>query len=57
MLQTPKTASRPTGTLMKKIHDQAMLSVIHPPSIGPVMGATSVMMEKMASASPDLARG
>ena len=30
----------PTGTLMKKIQCQEKLSVIHPPSVGPTVGAT-----------------
>ena len=34
----------PTGMLMKKIHRQSKLSVIHPPSVGPMAGATTTAM-------------
>src|SRR5271156_2412973 len=42
----------PTGTLMKKIQRQVVLSEIQPPRIGPQIGATSVVMDQIASARP-----
>src|SRR5271154_2981541 len=42
----------PTGTLMKKIQRQVVLSEIQPPRIGPQIGATSVVIDQIASASP-----
>ena len=36
--------SRPTGRLMKKIQCQLKLSVIQPPSVGPMAGATTTAM-------------
>src|SRR5271163_4893807 len=42
----------PTGTLMKKIQRQVVLSLIQPPRIGPQIGATSVVIDQIASASP-----
>ncbi len=33
----------PMGTLIRNIQDQPMLSVIQPPSIGPITGATMVV--------------
>ena len=42
----------PTGTLMKKIQRQDMLSEIQPPRIGPQIGATRVVIDQMASARP-----
>ena len=47
----------PTGLLMSKIHGHAMLSVIQPPSIGPITGATSVVTDHTASAIPACAFG
>src|SRR5262249_15130493 len=44
----------PTGTLMKKIQRQVVLSLIQPPRIGPQIGATSVVIDQIASASPRL---
>ena len=43
--------------LMKKIHGHEMLSVIQPPSSGPATGATSVVIDHIASAVPDFSRG
>ncbi len=40
----------PTGTLMKKIQRQLMLSEIQPPRMGPQIGATRVVIDQMASA-------
>ena len=34
----------PTGMLMKKIQRQVKLSVIHPPSVGPIAGAVTTAM-------------
>ena len=42
----------PTGTLIRKIHGHAQLSQIQPPRIGPVTGATSVVIDQIASAVP-----
>src|SRR5476649_567499 len=42
----------PTGTLMKKIQRQVVLSLIQPPRIGPQIGATSVVIDQIASARP-----
>src|ERR1700683_3146185 len=42
----------PTGTLMKKIQRQVVLSLIQPPRIGPQIGATSVVIDQIASAKP-----
>src|SRR5579872_3544238 len=42
----------PTGTLMKKIQRQVVLSEIQPPRIGPQIGATSVVIDQIASARP-----
>ena len=39
-----KSESRPTGMLMKKIQCQLKLSVIQPPSVGPMAGATTTAM-------------
>ena len=36
---TRMKARMPTGMLMKKIQRQEKLSVIHPPSVGPMEGA------------------
>ncbi len=47
----------PTGMLMKKIHGQEKSSEIQPPSSGPATGATSVVIDHIASAMPALARG
>src|ERR1700722_13978791 len=47
----------PTGTLMKKIQRQVMLSEIQPPRIGPQIGATSVVIDQIASANPRRAGG
>ena len=33
-----------TGTLMKKIQRQSKLSVIYPPSVGPIAGASTTAM-------------
>ena len=41
----------PSGTLMKKIHRQPMVSVIKPPSTGAITGATSAGQVKNAMAS------
>src|SRR5471030_399789 len=42
----------PTGTLMKKIQRQDMLSEIQPPRIGPQIGATRVVIDQIARAKP-----
>src|SRR5580658_4594263 len=42
---------------MKKIQRQVVLSLIQPPRIGPQIGATSVVIDQMASARPRLAGG
>src|SRR5277367_6452809 len=42
----------PTGTLMKKIQRQVVLSEIQPPRIGPQIGATRVVIDQIVSASP-----
>ncbi len=34
----------PTGTLMKKIHRQLKWSVMKPPSVGPMAGASTTAM-------------
>ena len=47
----------PTGTLMKKIQRQDMLSEIQPPRIGPQIGATRVVIDQIASAVPRLLCG
>src|SRR5215472_2270177 len=39
---------------MKKIQRQVVLSLIQPPRIGPQIGATSVVIDQIASASPRL---
>ena len=39
-----KSESMPIGTLMKKIQCQLKLSVIQPPSVGPIAGATTTAM-------------
>ena len=36
--------NRPTGRLIKKIQCQLKLSVIHPPSVGPIAGASTTAM-------------
>ena len=36
--------SRPTGTLMKKTQRQVKLSVMKPPSVGPIAGASTTAM-------------
>src|SRR5699024_11422141 len=50
-------AKMPIGTLMKKIQCHEYRSVIQPPSTGPTMGATMVIMPISASAMPRLALG
>src|SRR3984957_6563899 len=42
----------PTGTLMKKIQRQVVLSLIQPPRIGPQIGATKVVIDQIANANP-----
>jgi len=42
---------------MRKIQGQEMLSVIHPPRSGPTTGATRIVTEKAASATPDFSFG
>src|ERR1700722_777595 len=44
----------PTGILMKKIQRQLKLSVIHPPSVGPIAGANTTAMPYTAKAMPRL---
>ncbi|OIQ72462.1 hypothetical protein GALL_459140 [mine drainage metagenome] len=50
-------APMPTGMLMKKIHGQDTLSVIQPPSSGPITGATRVVIDHSAIARPASAGG
>src|ERR1019366_8867250 len=45
-----RVQTMPTGTLMKKIQRQDMLSEIQPPRIGPQIGATRVVIDQVASA-------
>ncbi len=52
-----KTASTPTGPLMKKIQGQEALSDMYPPRIGPTIGATTAMVAHSASAWPRFSRG
>src|ERR1700723_3117333 len=52
-----KMATTPTGTLMKKIQRHEKLSVIQPPSVGPMMGATTTPIPYTAIAMPCLLRG
>ena len=52
-----RMATTPTGTLMKKIQRQEKLSVIQPPNVGPMMGATTMPMPYTAIAMPCLVRG
>src|SRR5512138_683589 len=47
----------PMGTLMKKIQCQDQLSVIHPPSSGPMMGPNMTPTPKIDMASPCWAGG
>ena len=47
-----RMATTPTGTLMKKIQRHEKLSVIQPPSVGPMMGATTTPMPYTAIAMP-----
>ena len=49
--------SIPTGMLMKKIQCQLKLSVIQPPSVGPMAGATTTAMPYMAKACPRFSMG
>jgi hypothetical protein len=42
----------PTGMLMKKIQRQLKLSVIHPPSVGPMAGANTTAIPYTANAMP-----
>ena len=44
----------PTGILMKKIQRQLKLSVIQPPSVGPIAGASTTAMPYTANAMPRL---
>src|SRR5260370_34952014 len=46
----------PTGTLMKKIQRQEKLSVIQPPSHGPIVGATTTAIPYTAKAIPRFSR-
>ena len=41
-----RMATAATGTLMKKTHGQPTLSTIAPPSSGPAMGATTVVIDQ-----------
>ena len=43
-LRRAAASTTPTGTLMKKTQRQAKLSVIQPPSVGPIAGATTTAM-------------
>src|SRR5208283_598629 len=38
----------PTGILIKKIQRQLKLSVIHPPRVGPIAGAVTTAMPRLA---------
>src|SRR5579864_6101071 len=44
--------SSPTGKLMKKIQCQLKLSVIQPPRVGPIAGATTTAMPYKEKAMP-----
>ena len=50
--QAKKPQIAATGTLMKKIHDQPMLSQMAPPRIGPAIGATTVVIDHRPMAWP-----
>src|ERR1700743_2720454 len=54
---TRKNARMPTGILIKKIHRQEKLSVIHPPSVGPIAGATTTAIPQIANAIPKYSFG
>src|SRR2546430_17512205 len=47
----------PTGILMYKIHLHENLSVIHPPSHGPIVGATTTAIPYTANAMPRFSSG
>ena len=42
MAAVSNSETMPTGRLMKKHHRQEKLSVIHPPSVGPMAGAATM---------------
>ena len=44
MRELRKSETMPTGTLMKKIQRQLELSVMKPPSVGPMAGASTTAM-------------
>ena len=44
MAWTAKASRMPTGTLMRKTQRQLALSVIQPPSVGPIAGAKTTAM-------------
>ena len=46
----------PTGTLMKKTQRQEKLSVMKPPSVGPMAGASTTAIPYTAMAMPALGR-
>src|SRR5208337_4196773 len=49
-VEVRKSERSPTGTFMKKIQRQSKLSVIQPPSVGPIAGATTTAMPYTAKA-------
>src|SRR3954451_9678395 len=51
------SATTPTGTLIQKIQGHEKLSVIQPPRSGPTTGATRMVSEKVARATPAFSRG
>src|ERR1700736_3271509 len=55
--EVSKRETMPTGILMKKIQRQVKLSVIQPPSVGPMAGAVTTAMPYTANAMPRLAGG
>ena len=48
---------RPTGTLMKNTHRQEYVSVMKPPSVGPIAGASTTAIPYTAKAMPRFAGG
>src|SRR5579884_1222610 len=52
-----KSDSKPTGRLIKKIQCQLKLSVIQPPSVGPIAGATTTAMPYIENAIPRFSMG
>jgi len=57
ILCVSNSESSPTGRLMKKIQCQLKLSVIQPPRVGPIAGATTTAIPYSAKAWPRLLTG